>query len=99
MEVMTMPGRLKIELSQEQREELAWARDHDRLAYVRERCAAILKVADGESGRHVALYGLLKRRDTDSVYGWLRRYQAEGVAGLLVRKGRGRKPAFSPSQR
>lgn len=93
-----MPGRLSIELSDEQRQELVWVRDHHRLAYVRERAAAILKIARGESGRAVALHGLLKPRDTDSVYGWVSRYQAEGVAGLVVRKGRGRKPAFSPSQ-
>ncbi len=28
---------------------------------------------------------------------WIDRYQSEGLAGLVVRKGRGRKPAFSPS--
>jgi hypothetical protein len=27
----------------------------------------------------------------------VRRYRAEGVKGLLIRPGRGRKPAFSPS--
>jgi transposase len=49
------------------------------------------------SGRQVALAGLLKRRKTDTVYDWFHRYQAEGLAGLKIKSGRGRKPAFSPS--
>jgi hypothetical protein len=63
---------------------------------MRERCAALLKIADGDSPHHVALYGLLKRRDPDSVYDWLERYLADKLAGLVIRQGRGRKPAFSP---
>jgi transposase len=47
--------------------------------------------------RQVALSGLLKPRDPDTVYSWIRRYQAEGLDGLLIKPGRGRKPAFSPS--
>lgn len=97
VEVRTMPNPLTIELTSEQRRELEEMRDQHRLAYMRERAAAILKIADGMSGRQVALQGLLKKRDPDSVYGWVHRYQAEGIAGLMIRPGRGRKPAFSPS--
>jgi transposase len=92
-----MPKPLSIELTTEQRRELEYVRDHDRLSYVRERAGAILKIGDGETGRQVALHGLLKARDPDSVYTWLHRYQAEGLAGLRIKPGRGRKPAFSPS--
>ena len=88
---------LTIELTPEQRRELEYTRDHHKKPYVRERASAILKIADGLSGRQVALNGLLKQRDPDSVYTWFHRYQAEGVAGLVIRPGRGRKPAFSPS--
>lgn len=64
--------------------------------YLRERASAILQVADGCSGRWVALHGLLKQRQPDTVYGWLGRYESEGVAGLTIREGRGRPPAHEP---
>jgi hypothetical protein len=92
-----MPKLLRIELTRDQTQELTYARDHHPLAYVRERAAAILKIASGMSGRRVALQGLLKPRNTDTVYAWVHRYQAEGLSGLMVKSGRGRKPAFSPS--
>ena len=92
-----MSRRLKVTLSDHQEQELQAARDHHLLPYVRERAAAILKIAAGESGRHVALSGLLKRRKPDTVYEWLHRYLVAGLMGLAVKKGRGRKPAFSPS--
>jgi len=92
-----MAERLQISLTAEQACELEHARDHHVRPYVRERCAAILKIADGMSGRQVAMKGLLKRRALDTVYEWFHRYEAEGLKGLLVRPGRGRKPAFSPS--
>ena len=41
-----MPKRLDISLSTEQRTELLEARDHHRKAYVREKAAAILKIAE-----------------------------------------------------
>ena len=90
---------LTIDLTGEQQRELEYARDHHKLAYVRERASAVLKIADGMSGRQVALRGLLKRRKTDTVYDWFHRYEAEGLAGLKIKSGRGRKPAFSPSAR
>jgi transposase len=87
---------LTIILSSEQRRKLEEARDHHNRPYVRERASAILKIADGISGRQVAFRGLLKVRSTDTVYSWVRRYLSEGLSGLLVRSGRGRKPAFFP---
>jgi transposase len=47
----------------------------------------------------VGLHRLLKHRRPDTVYEWVRRYRAEGIGGLAVKPGRGRKPAFSPSAR
>lgn len=87
---------LRITLSPEQRRELEHARDHHEKVYVRERAAALLKIADGMSGRQVALQGLSKQYNPDTVYAWVRRYQQDGLAGLLVQPGRGRKPAFFP---
>ena len=91
-----MPAPLVVVLCPEQSQELEWVRDHDPPPYVREKAAAILKVAAGQSLRAVARAGLLRPRRRETVAVWVRRYLAEGVAGLRVRPGRGRKPAFSP---
>jgi transposase len=88
----------RIELAREQQRELEDLRDHAPKAYVRERAAALLKLAAGQGLTMVAEQGLLRRRDRHTVLAWLRRYQAEGVAGLGVKAGRGRKPAFFPPQ-
>jgi transposase len=40
---------------------------------------------------------LLRTRDEETVGDWIDRYRRQGTAGLGVRPGRGRKPAFSPS--
>lgn len=94
-----MPSRLKIELSEAQQQELKEIRDHHRLPYLRERAAAILKIAQGNSGLQTARNLLNRPHWPDTVYEWVKRYQAEGVEGLKIRKGRGRKPAFFPSVR
>ena len=87
---------LIVTLTPQEKEALAKVRDHHEKAYVRERASAILKVSEGASGHQVAQKGLLKVRDPDSVYEWIHRYQNEGLSGLLIREGRGRKPSFSP---
>lgn len=93
-----MPKKLQVELSEEQKRELEQARDHHAKAYVREAAAAILKVAAGKSARQVAINGLLKERDPETVSEWIQRYQAEGINGLKVKAGRGRKAVFFPSE-
>jgi hypothetical protein len=91
-----MPKRLTLELTEEQRAELIDHRDHDRLPYMRERCAALLKIADGWIAAQVAQMGLHRSYDPDAIYEWRKRYLAQGIEGLVIREGRGRKPAFSP---
>jgi len=91
-----MPKRLGCDLSAEQRQELIFHRDHASKPCERERCALVLKVADGVPQYQVAETGLLKRRSDDMVRKWYRRYLQEGLAGLSNRRGQGRKPAFSP---
>lgn len=86
----------RLELSAEQRAELVALRDTSPTPHLRERAAALLKIADGASPHAVARSGLLRPRQPDTVYRWLARYRAEGVAGLADRPGRGRTPAFSP---
>lgn len=95
-----MPKQLALPLSEPQRAELLEARDHHPKAYVREKAAAILKMTDERlSALEVAQHRLLKRRDDNTVRSWLTRYLQAGLAALLVQRGRGRKPAFSPSGR
>ena len=79
-----MPRRRTLTLSEDQRQQLSEHRDHDPRPYVRERCAALLKVADGWAAHAVARHGLLKVRQPETLYGWLDRYQAEGLPGLLA---------------
>jgi transposase len=93
--VINVPKQIELELSPEERDKLEWARDNHEKPYIRERCAALLKIANGWSGLQVALEGLLKRRDPDTVYDWVDRYKAEGFEGLFIKPGRGRKPAYA----
>jgi transposase len=78
MKEATMPVRRTLELTGPQRAQLEEHRDHDPRPWVRERCAALLKIADGLSPHAVARHGLLKPRDPDTVYDWLNWYEKYG---------------------
>ena len=91
-----MPRYLTLDLDEDQRKELLGERDRAPEAYLRERCAALLMIAEGDYPAHIARARLYRKRDEETVARWLKRYQQEGLAGLRVRPGRGRKPAFSP---
>lgn len=83
-----------LTLTAEERAALIDHRDHDSQPQVRERCAALLKVADGQSANWIAQYGLLKVHPVETVYNWLNLYEAEGLTGLIRRlhggkRGRG----------
>lgn len=93
-----MSRRPPLNLDEPARVTLAQMRDHHPKAHMRERGAALLKIADGMAPARVAREGLLKRRDPGTVYDWHDRYLAKGIAGLYIKHGRGRKPAFSPSE-
>lgn len=92
-----MPKHRKLLLSDEERATLTQLRDHAPQPYLRERASALLKIADGLSPAAVARNGLLRPREPDTVYDWLNRWLCQGIDGLPIRDGRGRKPAFSPS--
>lgn len=81
-----MPKRRELSLTPEQQEELIGHRDHHQRPDVREKAAALLKIAEGASPHWVAKSGLLKPRDPDTVYGWLQIYLDEGFAGLIRRQ-------------
>jgi len=93
-----MPRIIRIELSEEQKQELQKTRDHAHEAYLRERAAAILKVGAGQTITEVAAQGLLKSRKHETLRDWLKRYLEEGLKGLKIKTGRGRKAAFSPQK-
>ncbi len=84
-----------LELTEEARAALVRGRDRDPRPYCRERCAALLKIAAGQSPRQVALSGLGKRRKPDTVRGWLHAYRTGGLPALVQRE-RGHR-GFSPS--
>jgi Helix-turn-helix domain len=88
-----MPRRT-LTLTDAQRTELIAVRDHDRRPYRRERAAALLRIAAGESPHAVARQGILKPHAPDTLYAWLDRYAAQGIAGLIQRP-RGHR-GFSP---
>ncbi|MHB8577000.1 MAG: IS630 family transposase [Dehalococcoidia bacterium] len=85
-----------VRLSPEDRAALTQVRDHHAKPYVRERAAAVLQLADGVPGTTVARRGLLRPRDPVTVYRWREAYKRHGLAGLVMRPGRGRKPPSGP---
>ena len=89
-----MALRRTLPLSEEARRELIEYRDHDSRPYVRERCGALVKIAQGESPHFVALHGLLQERDPDTLYSWLEIYQLEGLKGLMDRQHGGDRRRF-----
>ncbi len=79
-----MASRRTLILKAKQQLELEQYRDHDPRPYVRERCSALLQIAAGRAPHAVATRGVLRPRDPDTVYGWLRAYETEGVAGVVA---------------
>src|SRR5438552_13826895 len=92
-----MPTTRQLVLSEEQRHQLTHLRDASPKPYLRERAAALLKIADGVPAAQVARRGLLRPRQPDTVYRWFNSFLAQGIEGLKVKPGAGRKPAFFPS--
>ena len=78
MEV-AMPKQRRLHLAPEQRADLERSLRHDPRPYLREQASALLKIADGMSANAVALHGLLRRRDPETVCGWLDYYEEHGV--------------------
>jgi transposase len=92
-----MPKRVEIHLSRRQQAELVEIRNHHAKPYLRERAAAILKVDSGQLLTQVAEQGLLKRHEPETVHEWIKSYLRQGVKGLTIKAGRGRKARFFPS--
>jgi hypothetical protein len=86
-----MAAQRTVRLKTREQRELEYYRDHDARPYVRERCGAVVKIAEGQTPHAVARQGLLKPRDPDTLYGWLEVYEAEGVAGLIAHQHGGKR--------
>lgn len=72
--------------TEEQKVALQKIRDRDTRPWARERGAGMLKIADGKSPPWVARKGLLKTRDPDTIYFWLKLSQEGGAKALLTRQ-------------
>ena len=80
-------------LTEQEQADLQKVRDRDPRPYLRERAAALLKIAAGQTPHQVAVSGLLKPRHPETIYLWLNAY--EQTRQLKVRPATGR-GAFSP---
>ncbi len=88
-----------LELGNKEQKELEKVlRTHSK-AYMREKASALLQVSRGSRVEDVATSGLLQKRREGTIYDWIKKYKSSGINGLLVKKGRGRKPSFFPSTR
>lgn len=92
-----MPAPAQLPLDAAARQALGDLRDHAPKAYLRERAAVLLAIAAGASMRAAARTAGLKPHHIETVCHWVARYRAEGVSGLTIRGGRGRKPASFPA--
>lgn len=83
-------------LSNDERSALERMARNDPKPHMKRRARALLLIADGQAPYRVARHSLDKPIASNQVYTWLDRYQAEGIKGLAIRRGRGRKPAYFP---
>ena len=91
-------NRLKLILNAKERKALTHIRDRDPKPYKRERAAALLKIASGQSPHEVALSGLLKPRDPDTVYSWVKDFALSGIKSL-THKEREKKERVTKGQK
>jgi hypothetical protein len=86
-------------LSAEQRRTLERARDHHRLASVRERATAVLLVADGQSLGQVARDGFARPKKRETIGTWLDWYEAGGLDAMIGHQhGGARRGRLRPGQ-
>lgn len=92
-----MPKRYEIVLSEEEKQKLeSWVKNPPS-PYLRERARAILKVSEGETIQATA--GKLRIRvHRNAVSEWVKRFLSDGLEGLKIKKGRGRKAVFFPNR-
>ncbi|MCP4523830.1 MAG: helix-turn-helix domain-containing protein, partial [Candidatus Gracilibacteria bacterium] len=58
----------------------------------RNRCQALLMSYRGIQVKHISSIFQVRTR---TIYTWMDRWESEGISGLMIRSGRGRKPKLS----
>jgi transposase len=93
-----MPKRYEIMLTKPEKQKLeGWVKNPPS-PYLRERARAILKVSQGETLQATA-EKLRVRVHRNAVSGWVKRFLSDGLDGLKIKRGRGRKSVFSPDRK
>lgn len=83
-----------IELEEESRKKLEYEYSHHAKHYFRQRCHALLL---SDKGVKVPDISSLLGVRTRTIYEWMNRWESQGLEGLLISSGRGRKPLLSIS--
>lgn len=83
---------IKITLDDRQRAALEDGYRHDKSHPFRQHCQLVLLKAEGRKSKEIAV---IFRCCEKSINDWLHRYQAEGIEGLRIKGGRGRKSILS----
>jgi transposase len=81
----------EIKLSYEERAALESGFRFAKSHALRQRCQLVLLKSEGRSSKELS--GIVKMNEW-SINNWLTRYEAEGMAGLEIKPGRGRKPVL-----
>ena len=84
-----------LALNPEQREGLKAGHREGKTARFRQRCQILLLKDQGRTAKAI---GQIVGLSAISVTRWLNRYEAEGIAGLQTRAGRGRPRVFDESR-
>ena len=85
----------QIELSKEERHVLNKGYSKGSRHAFRKRSHVVLLKAEGRPSKDI---GRIVQMHEVSVNHWLNRYEAEGIAGLVTKEGRGRKPLLDEQQ-
>lgn len=89
-------GKIRVvELTEKDRKALAAGFRNDRRHAFRKNCQLVLLKSEGRTSKEV---GDILRMDAITVNKWLDRYESEGLEGLRVKPGRGRKLVLDPVQ-
>ena len=86
---------MNVTLGADQRQELETVAKTDRTPSVRVKALAVLNLADGRAAKEVAT---IFRTSRQSLAEWATAYHGEGIDGLRVKPGRGRRPQADPAQ-
>lgn len=86
---------IKVELTNDQRKELENGYRNGKSHAFRTRCQMVLLKSEGRKSQDIADFlGFCQQ----AVNNWLNRYKQEGINGLQVKKGRGRRSILSPTE-